>query len=378
MLAKLGGLTLSPNSILGPNAPFSGINLTSAVDDLIPDLGGYLEGVLEAKNELFHLCQEVEESGAEPPSVEDVIAMIQEDVFGAQGDTSAETSRRLRSRRKLRAKYLSHAQHTRHQRRRALRAHHLPRTKFTRPRPHSRRLAESGDLVADLIDGLAVEGGYDGEILFIRTTLDISKTNLELDDIKTLLLSPLERFNEVDFLAEVFDSSDSSESLPFVDTVSVDSDFNAGAHLSVLVGFEITASELLNILDWSAGEIANRTFIQFEDASAKFSVSAKVSGSLDLAGITELNMDEGAIAFAFGIGIEEASPRIYFNQIASALLSLRQNATWVKVGAMDISLPVVFDLGIANLPTLEPILSISDGNLFDTEAASVSFDFNVA
>lgn len=66
LLAKLGSLTVNADSILGPSAPFSGIDLSTviaSIDDLLPDVGAYMEGVLEAKNELFHLCQEVRTHG---------------------------------------------------------------------------------------------------------------------------------------------------------------------------------------------------------------------------------------------------------------------------------------------------------------------------
>jgi hypothetical protein len=64
LLARLGSLSVSPDSILGPNFPFSGIdfNLTS-FDSIFPDLGPFVEGILSAKSELFHLCSEVCDCG---------------------------------------------------------------------------------------------------------------------------------------------------------------------------------------------------------------------------------------------------------------------------------------------------------------------------
>lgn len=316
---------------------------------------------------------QVKNNNATPPSIEDVIAMIQEDVFGAQGGPSSEGSARVRSRRSLRSHHLPHTRSSRHQRDRALRAHHLPHTRFTRPRDLRSRRLESADLVEDLIDSLSVDGGFDGSMLFVRLSLDVSKD--VLDGIQDLLLSPLGRISEVDFLTDVFSSGDNT-STPFGDTISVDGAFSAGAHLTVLVGFEISGIDLASVASLNASEIASKAFIQFEDVSAKFAASAQVSGYLDLAGISTLSLTDGSIAFAFGIGIEEASPRIYFPNIASTLLSLRQDASWQKVGAVDISLPIEFDLQIG-LPSLNPILSITDGNLFDTEKASVSLDFDI-
>jgi hypothetical protein len=61
LLGKLGAATISMESIVGPLRPLSGIDLEGiqSYDELLPDIGSYLEGALQAKNELFHLCREV-------------------------------------------------------------------------------------------------------------------------------------------------------------------------------------------------------------------------------------------------------------------------------------------------------------------------------
>ena len=107
-------------------------------------------------------------------------------------------------------------------------------------------------------------------------------------------------------------------------------------------------------------------------------MSAIVSANLSLPGIEVLSIENGTISFAFGLGIEEASERIYFPEISSSLMALRQKASWQKVGGMDISLPVNIALPLAGGSlNIKPILSISDKNLFDTVNATVSLDFEI-
>jgi hypothetical protein len=322
----------------------------------------------------------VKESGLPPPSIDDVIALIQEEVFGTgkNGGGSSEGAASSQSRRSLRSHHLPHTQGSRHQRHRALRAHHLPYNHFESPRD-MRRLQSASELLEDLLDSLSVEGGYDGEMVYVRLSLDISKE--DLDVIKDLLLQPLNRLSgELDFLSGIFGSDGGSEtSLPFGSTVNVDVDFSVGVHVSVLVGFEITSNELSTIFQFNASSIAERAFIQFEDVSAKFSTSAHANGTLNIAGLAELTLDDGFIAFAFGIGIDSASPRIYFPNISSTLLVLRNEASWQRVGAMDIKLPLQFSLTDRgfDLPDIAPIISLTDRDLFDTELPDVSIDFDI-
>ena len=354
-------------NIVGPSVPFSidiGLDdLQNGFDDLLPDLGSYLEGALEAKNEIFHLCAEVKATGADPPSIEDVIAIVQEDVFGAQGEKSEADQRRLRSRRALRDHHLPHTRSTRFQRHRGLRAHHLPENRFKRPR---RRL-QSGFEPADLLDSLTVDGGFDGSMIFVQLSVDVSKD--ELDVLDSLLERPLDALSDVEKLTNVFGGGGGGGS-----SLSLETDFSAEAHFSVLVGCEITGQEVLD--GFSAAEIFEKCFLQFVDASAKFEASATISGQLGIPNLAALSVDGGSIGLALGIGISEASPKIYFDQIKSTAQTLRQNSTWNKVGAIDVSLPVDFDLD--GLPNISPLLTISDDNLFDLEAADVSIDFDIA
>ena len=79
---------------------------------------------------------------------------------------------------------------------------------------------------------MTVNGSYDGTVLSLELTLDLSKQNdsFGLDDI---IESPLRLLNEVPFLRSLFPQTDemSSSSSFQLDT---DSSFSAGAHISVL------------------------------------------------------------------------------------------------------------------------------------------------
>ena len=83
-------------------------------------------------------------------------------------------------------------------------------------------------------------------------------------------------------------------------------------------------------------------------------------------------------ALGFGIGIEEVSEKIHFDKISSTLLALRQGPSWRKVGVMDISLPLSMSLTIlGNGLSLDPLVTITDDNLFDTNAPDISLDLNL-
>ena len=149
-------------------------------------------------------------------------------------------------------------------------------------------------------------------------------------------------------------------------------------YLNGAVGFEITAKDINGILfgdkNITALEIASKAFIQFEDVSAKFAVSASVSGSLSLAGVSTINVDDGSLAFAIGLGLDQASNKIYFNQLKSTALALRQKPiSWRKVGVLDASLEISVDPTLGSdafqqvLTTLgDPslVISVTDDDLF--------------
>ena len=165
-------------------------------------------------------------------------------------------------------------------------------------------------------------------------------------------------------------------------------------YLNGAVGFEINAKDINGILfgdkNITALEIASKAFIQFEDVSSKFAVSASVSGSLSLAGVSTINVDDGSLAFALGLGLDQASDKIYFNELKSTILalrqgSLRQPASWRKVGVLDASLEISFDATGSDdfaqvLETLgDPslVISVTDDDLFGPDTPKFSIDFDL-
>ena len=156
-----------------------------------------------------------------------------------------------------------------------------------------------------------------------------------------------------------------------------------------VVGFDITGGEFKDILfgskdSPSGADIAERSFLQLEDTSAKFEAFTSISGSLDLADAATIGVDDGSISLALSLGIEESSKTIYLRNVTSTLSALRQNAKWCKVGVMDVSLPVSsgvhlpsggFQKVLDNFSNLNPIISILDSDLFGPDPPQVSIDF---
>lgn len=230
LIGTLGSIDVSAQSILGPMS-LSGIDffkdeLSSTLDDLFPDVSQFAKRVLSAGGELFHLCQEIKQSGEDPPTLEDVVSHILEDVLGtssAESSTSAATGDDAVRRRRLHEISRSSLPN----RRRALRARHLMRNSYIRPQRYLQE-EEDADLVGDLLDSLSVSGGFDGSKIFIRFVLDLSKQVVSsLDDI---IQAPLSLLNEVDFLKKLLPGS--AESSPI--NLDLSMDLNAGAHLSLL------------------------------------------------------------------------------------------------------------------------------------------------
>ena len=183
-----------------------------------------------AKNELFHLCEEIKETGDAPPTLEDVISLILEDVLGeskavAAGSADVEVAGRR-------------ALHTigKHpvlakRRRRALRAHHLSHNRFTRPRRlgHHTRHLQATNALGDLMDAISITGGYEGSLLFLRVELDLSKQSILEKD--ALIEKPLDLLSEVDFLTDLFGGSGSGG---IAGSIDADISFSASAHVGVL------------------------------------------------------------------------------------------------------------------------------------------------
>eukprot|EP00956_Cyclotella_meneghiniana_P037722 scaffold143333_cov73-Cyclotella_meneghiniana.AAC.1 len=99
---------------------------------------------------------------------------------------------------------------------------------------------------------------------------------------------------------------------------------------------------------------------------------------MDIAGIGNIGIQNATISFAFGLGIVEISDKIYFNELTSTLLALRENAVWQKVGVMDVTLPILttFDFGGIDL-TINPIISITSPDLFTPDLPTMSIDLNL-
>jgi hypothetical protein len=130
--------------------------------------------------------------------------------------------------------------------------------------------------------------------------------------------------------------------------------------------------------------ILNNSFIQFEDMSAKFSLSASVLGHWNLRGVA-LDVD-GTVDFAIGLGLDRMSDKIYFSELKSVGQSLRDNASWQKIGVLDASVIITFDRGVVGkglrdflhaFPKLTPILSIESKDLFSGELPSVKLDLDL-
>ena len=191
-----------------------------------------------AKSELFHLCKEVELTGATAPTLEDVISMVLEDVLGENQGISATSTAQTAQQRRMR-----HVPETSHMdlhhngrpsalsngKRRALRAHHLPHNHLKRPRRlgHKHRHLSS-DPLGDLLDAISVEGGYDGTAVFFKLELDVSKQ--QVSSLGELLEKPLDLLSEVDFLQQLF-KDDSGSGSPL--NIQTDISLSAGAHLSI-------------------------------------------------------------------------------------------------------------------------------------------------
>jgi hypothetical protein len=246
MLAKLGSLTLSPESILGPVS--LAVDFEESLDNFFPDAGEFVQGVLSSKNELFHICAEAEESGLPGPTLEDVLSMILEDVVGEDSSLANNSNRRLRG--------LNHASVAHHHRsidftkrhprgrrtlrsthpnssyirERALRAHHLPYNHFTRPQRNLQKLRKLNSLGdADLLDKLSISGGYNGNEIFIKFGIDVSKVaDIGLNAVIT---KPLELLSAQNFMQELNLFTGNYSSTLF--DVESDISFSAGVHIEL-------------------------------------------------------------------------------------------------------------------------------------------------
>ena len=200
---------------------------------------------------MFHLCAEAAETGDVGPLLEDVITMILEDMkdfdseslFTAEGCSPERRHRALREARAHRAIYhgtsrvLNHRGQralrqthpaARHLVRRAPRAHHLSYNHFTRP-PRQRNLqAECSS--KELLDGLSIKGGFDGNQIFFKLELDVSKS--AIGDLRDVILKPLQLLSKTDLLQDLNLFSNGASVVDSVfDNIDADISFSAGVHL---------------------------------------------------------------------------------------------------------------------------------------------------
>lgn len=125
-------------------------------------------------------------------------------------------------------------------------------------------------------------------------------------------------------------------------------------------------------------QIALRSFIRFDDISAKFATTARVSGDMNIAGIGNINLENSTISFAFGLGMVEISDKIYFNEISSVPLILK-DLEWQTAGVMDATLKISanIEFGEGLDLSLGPLISITSPDLFTPDFPSVSLDLNL-
>jgi hypothetical protein len=230
-----------------------------------------------------------------------------------------------------------------------------------------------------LLDGLSIKGGYDGTQIFFKLELDVSKGGMS--DLRDVIMKPLQLLSESDFFnGKDFFGGGAASAASLFDNIDADISFSAGAHLGATVGFELQGDEFIQIPSMTTAQLASRSFIQFDDISAKFTTTARASGDMDIANVGSIGVENATISFAFGLGIVEISDKIYFKDISSALIALKEEATWQKVGVMDISIPVMATIEFAESIglTLRPIISITSSNIFTPDLPWISVDLNLA
>lgn len=342
-----------------------------------------------AKNELFHVCAEAAETGDVGPSLDDAISMLKEDVLDfdsisnaagcplgrrhrALHDTNAlYATSRIGGRRVLRK---THPSAGALQRVALSRARHLRFNHFTRP-PRRRSLQQACS--SELLDHLSIIGGYDGTQIFFKLELDASKGTMS--GIRDVVLKPLQLLSESDFFSDKYFLGDGSAAATVFDNIDLDISFSAGAHMGATVGFEVQGDEFIRIPNMTQAQLASRSFILFDDVSAKFTTTARATGDMDIANVGNIAVENATIAFAFGLGMVETGNKIYFNEISSAAIALRKNARWQKVGVMDIAIPVPTKIKFATGIdlTINPIIYITSPHLFTSDTPLIDMDLNL-
>lgn len=147
----------------------------------------------------------------------------------------------------------------------------------------------------------------------------------------------------------------------------------------MLVGFNVLGEEFPQIPNMTQAMTAARSFIQFDDISAKISTTARVVGDMVIAGIGNIGIENATIALGFGLGMVERSHEIPFKNISSVILALKEVVDWQKVGVMDVTIPINILIEFAEDLNLNvgPLISIISPDLFAPEPPSINVDLNL-
>lgn len=147
----------------------------------------------------------------------------------------------------------------------------------------------------------------------------------------------------------------------------------------MLVGFNVLGEEFPQIPNMTQAMTAARSFIQFDDISAKISTTARVVGDMVIAGIGNIGIENATIALGFGLGMVERSHEIPFKNISSVILALKEVVDWQKVGVMDVTIPINILIEFAEDLNLNvgPLISIISRDLFAPEPPSINVDLNL-
>ncbi|EJK77783.1 hypothetical protein THAOC_00363, partial [Thalassiosira oceanica] len=369
LMSHIGSSYLSPSDILGPMSTMSGIDFFSdaqGFDGLFPNFEKVLGGVVEAKNELFHLCQEVQRTGVVAPTLDDVVSLVIENVISSvqlTGPAGMSSRRHRRGRRALRASHLPYTHYTR------------PRQLTSRPAGHRRRLQDN-DQILPILDSLEITGGYDGSKIFLRLGIDVSMGGTS--SIDAIIQKPLDKLQDSALLRQLF--PDLSLSTGSALKLDVQTSLDAGAHLTITVGYELTNDEIKQALLGPATlhlALGRRDFFSSKPSQPRQRVAHRCLDRLT----SEVTTNSSA-AIAFGLGMVKSSPRIYFSNLTSTAVAIR-NLEWQHLCALDMSVPVMFDGSIAgeelqglmsNYADLEMIINIQTDDLCGTSAPSISID----
>lgn len=123
-----------------------------------------------------------------------------------------------------------------------------------------------------------ITGGYDGSKIFLQLGIDVSMKGTS--SIDAIIQKPLDKLQESALLRQLF--PDLSLSTGSALTLDVQTSHDAGAHLTITVGCELTNDEMkLALLGNPSFDLGQKGFLQVEAISAKAEGSAQMSGSLD-------------------------------------------------------------------------------------------------